>query len=551
MWSFEPRGELSLDRPESYLSVALFSMVGGVIAFLYESLRRVKARAESERNFVQTMLRSIGDGVIATDTLGRVTLMNFTAEAMTGWLQHEALGQPLATVFKIVNEHTRQPVENPVTKALREGVVVGLANHTLLLSRNGVERPVADSAAPIRDANGTVHGVILVFQDNTSARNAENSLRETDRQKDLFLAMLAHELRNPLAPIRTAVDLMQADGVDEETSGWALGLIDQQVTHLTRLVEDLLDVSRIIRGKIALRREPVELKTIVERVLSTQKPTIECDGHELIATIEDKAVWLDADPTRLEQILVNLINNACKYTERGGKIAVSAHIDNGDAYIRVRDTGVGMSPEMLRSLFGLFVQSERSLDRAKGGLGIGLALSQALARLHGGEIIAHSDGPGKGSEFTLRMPVLRDSRGPVDSSQPFNPLPVPPQKILLVDDNHSAAQLLQRVLQRYWNHQVEIAHDGKSALERAEAFDPDIVVLDVGLPVLTGLEVCERLRAMPQFADRPIIALTGYGSDEDREKTAAAGFSAHLVKPVSVHTLQELFKKLNLVGSGS
>ena len=304
--------------------------------------------------------------MIATDDRGRVLLMNSVAESLCGWSGAEAAGRPLDEVFRIVNEQTRATVESPARRVLGEGVVVGLAKHTLLIARDGTERPIDDSGAPIRGTGGGVDGVVLVFRDVTERRRAEDRIAEEGRRKDEFLAMLAHELRNPLAAIANAVQLLmhpEAEGVQE----WCREVIERQVRQLTRLVDDLLDISRISRGKIHLRQQQVELSTIIRSAAQAVRPLIDERGHELRLSLAPGPIELEADPVRLEQVLVNLFNNAAKYTEPGGLIEMEAVQELGHAVIRVTDTGIGIGPDLLPRVFDLFTQGDRSPARSEGG----------------------------------------------------------------------------------------------------------------------------------------------------------------------------------------
>jgi PAS domain S-box-containing protein len=373
---------------------------------------------------------------------------------------------------------------------------------------------------------------------------AESQLRaadlaEADRRKDEFLAMLAHELRNPLAPIRNALAILE-EGADAATIAQARQVAERQVRHMAHLVDDLLDVSRITRGKINLQKEPVDLATAVGRAVESARPLISARGHTIHVTLPPEPVSLLADPTRLEQILDNLLSNAAKYTEPGGRIGVSAERQGDEAVLRVRDTGVGIAPEMLPRVFDLFAQAERSLDRAEGGLGIGLTLVRSLVELHGGSVQANSDGLGHGSEFVVRLPAAGAAARRADqpsATAPGSGGPSAARRILVVDDNVDAAQSLATLL-KLWGHEVAVAHDGAGALEAARTQPPDVILLDIGLPGMSGLEVARQIRQEPR---RPLlVALTGYGQEQDRRRSVEAGFEAHLVKPVDLRELRRL-----------
>jgi CheY-like chemotaxis protein/two-component sensor histidine kinase len=371
-------------------------------------------------------------------------------------------------------------------------------------------------------------------------KRAEEALKEADRRKDEFLAMLAHELRNPLAPVRTALEIMRLRGTDDPDHERARDTIERQVQQMTRLVDDLLDVSRITRGKIKLQTEPVDLATVVARAVEISRPLIDARKHQLTVTLPPHPVLLDADLTRLAQVVANLLNNAAKYTERGGRIGLTVEKDGEEAVVRVRDTGVGIPAEMLSRVFDLFAQVDHSVDRSQGGLGIGLTLVKNLVEMHGGTVTAHSGGTGRGSEFVVRLPALAEVRSR-ESTQDVNGRPAAfhARRILIVDDNSDAVDMLATLL-RMTGHEVYTALDGSAAIEAARKCRPDVVLLDIGLPTMSGYEVCRRLR-QEHFANGPlIVALTGYGQDEDRRRTREAGFDRHLVKPVNLNTLEEL-----------
>jgi PAS domain S-box-containing protein len=487
---------------------------------------------------VEQIIRSMGDGLITTDLASRVTHVNPAAEVLTGWKNAEARDRPLDEVFAIFHETTRQLVESPVERALHENGIVRLPVRTMLRRKDGSEILVEDSAAPIRDEQGQNIGVVIVFRDGTPHKLTEEHLKEMGRRKDDFLAMLAHELRNPLAPIRTALDLLQMPQADAGTAAWAIGVMDSQVRNLKKLVDDLLDVSRVMRGNIELRREPVDVADMVRSIIETKRTSDGADQLTLTVETPAAAVWIEADRVRAEQIVVNLLNNACKFTPEGGSVKVTVETDGHDAIIRVSDTGVGMSPDVIHDIFGLFVQGDHSLDRADGGLGVGLALARSLAQMHGGDIMASSPGLGLGSEFVLRLPLSDKRATTAPASSSFEPIPMSPLRILVVDDNRGAATLLARLLARFWNHEVTTAYDGLMAEQTAESFRPDVIFLDIGLPTASGYEVAQRLRAREQFAETLIIALSGYGSEEDRQRALVAGFDDYLVKPAGVADLQ-------------
>jgi PAS domain S-box-containing protein len=828
MFSRTPLSEATLD--------AMASVAHGIASGIER--RRAQDLLSEQRERLRVTLASIGDAVITTDAQGRVTFLNRVAEALTGWPQGEAHGQPLEAVFPICHEQTRRPVENPVARVLREGRAVGLANHTVLLGRDGVERPIDDSAAPIEGPDGTTLGVVLVFRDVTEhrraeqelrqsearkgailetaldciitsdqhgrvlefnpaaertfgyrradvlgrdmadllipaavrerhrlgmapyldtgegpvlgkrvemqarradgtefpaelavtrispdgppqftaylrdiserkrgeavladqkrvlellvggaplpdvldalceviethspqqliatvllldedgqrlrsvagrrapadyaravdgvrvgpavgscgtaayrgepvvvadiatdplwadfkglalghglracwstpvfssqdkvlgtfavyyptprrphpdevrlvdiltrtagvaieRRRAEEALREADRRKDEFLATLAHELRNPLAPMRNALQVMQLAGGDVSAVAAAREMMERQMRHMVRLVDDLLDVSRITRGKLELRRQRVDLGAVLRTAVETSRPLIEAAGHALTTTLPPQPLFVDGDPVRLAQVFANLLNNAAKYTEPGGQIWLTAERQGSDAFVSVRDTGLGIPPEMLGTVFELFTQVDRTLEKAQGGLGIGLTLVRRLTEMHGGSVEARSEGPGRGSEFVVRLPVVL--AGPARDEGPAGGAGESSRRrILVVDDNRDSAMSLALMLQLMGN-EVRTAHDGLEAVQAAEVFRPDVGLLDIGLPRLNGYDAARRIRSQPWGRDVVLIAVTGWGQEDDRRRSKEAGFNFHMVKPVEPAALEKLLAGL-------
>ena len=936
----EPRGVITMDTARLAAGLVAFLFTGGLIIAIGEAMRRAQARAGERSETLRVTLASIGDAVITTNVDGRVTYLNAVAESLTGWTQREAAGQPLEDVFRIVNEESRRPVANPAVRALREGVVVGLANHTVLIRRNGGgELPIDDSAAPIRDEQGRVSGCVLIFRDVTAQRRtahdkagelltarllasivessddaivsksldgiiqtwnaaaervfgfsaaeaigrhislvipperlaeeehiistlksggridhfeterrrkdgqrilvslsvsplrdeagqvigaskvarditrqrqaeererqllaaaaaanvkfqaffeqgalfagimeldgtlveanrlswegcgftreqvigkpfwegpwwspsgalvqrikaaagqaaagttfrgempyfvgsgeqrladvtiqpirdesgkvlflapsgtditdrkraeadrqkfvtlvetspdfigisdlqgvpfyinraglemvglddleaarrvkvaefffpedqpriigeflprvlaqgrgeievrfrhfgtgearwmaykvlvlpdaegrpaafatvsqdvterkqlADNlrrlaaDLSEANRRKTEFLAMLAHELRNPLAPISNAVRALHAGGHDQQVVRSTLEMLERQVRQLGRLVDDLLDLSRVTRGKIALRKEPVELAPIVAQTVEAARALYGGLNHELSVSLPPHPVYLSADAARLAQVISNLLNNACKFTDQGGRVRLTVTQQDGQAIIRVRDDGIGISPDQLPHLFDMFIQVDTSLERTRDGLGIGLTLVKSIVEMHGGTVEARSEGLGRGSEFEVRLPVLAQPPRPAPAPDAEPARPAPSRRILIVDDNLDGADSLAMLLEDY-GHETHKAHDGLEALEAAERVRPDAILLDIGLPKLNGYEVCRRLREQPWGKQLMVVALTGWGQEEDRNRSQAAGFDSHLVKPVDLDLLTKLLASL-------
>ncbi len=699
---------------------------------LFESFdrRRLQDALAVERERLAVTLQSIGDAVIATDTEGRVRTLNRVAEELTGWSQAEACGRQLGEVFRIVNEVTGAPAEDPVRKVLERAVVVGLANHTALITRDGRRIAIADSAAPVRGLGGLL-GVVLVFRDVTAERQAEQerdltidflqlvnantttaglirsaaiffqrqsgceavgirlkegddypyceargfpqrflalesqlcardgegrvlrdgsgnpviecmcgnvirgradprmpfftengsfwtndttrllattqdadrqahtrnrcngegyqsvalvpmrvgverlgllqlndrrkgmfspesialwerlagylavavarsraeeALLEADRRKDEFLAVLSHELRNPLAPIRNGLYILERAAPGGEQARRAHATIDRQVGHLTRLVDDLLDVTRVVRGKVQLQRDRLEFGDLVRRAVEDHRHAFVASGVRLEARLHSEAMWLSADGTRIAQVVGNLLGNAAKFTPRGGRVELTLEREAGAALLRVRDTGVGITPEELTRLFQPFAQATQTLDRSHGGLGLGLALVKGLVELHGGTVSAASNGPGQGAEFTVRVPL---EPAPIQAASRAETLPFKRRRVLVIEDNVDAADSLKEVLELL-GHEVQVAFDGRSGLVAAREFRPDVVLCDIGLPEMDGYEVARQLRAHDAHRDVVLVALTGYALPEDRQRVAEAGFTHHVAKPPSLEALERV-----------
>jgi signal transduction histidine kinase/ActR/RegA family two-component response regulator len=376
-------------------------------------------------------------------------------------------------------------------------------------------------------------------------KRTEQALRDADRKKDEFLATLAHELRNPLAPIRNSVQILKAKGPPLPELQWARDVIDRQVHVMARLLEDLLDISRISHNMLELRRERIVLAAVVESAVETSRPVIEAGRHELTVTLPPEPIYLDADPVRLAQVFANLLNNAAKYTEKGGHIQLSAQRRGSEVIVSVKDDGIGISSEMLPRIFEIFAQAKRALVRSQGGLGVGLSLVKGLVELQGGSIVAQSGGQGQGSEFLVRLPVPAETPNRELSLPRENEgqRPVPSRRILIVDDNQDSADSLAMLL-RVMGHEVGTAYDGEEAIAAAEALRPEVVLLDIGMPRLNGYDACRRLREQPWGRGMFLIALTGWGQEDDRRQTEEAGFNHHIVKPVDAAALMKLLASL-------
>ncbi|WP_422929364.1 ATP-binding protein [Singulisphaera sp. PoT] len=634
-------------------------------------------------SWYQVTLAAIGDAVLTTDPIGLITYMNPVAESLTGWSATDAIGKPLEAVFRIVNEETRRPAEQPVRKVIDTGVVRGLANHTLLIARDGSELPIDDSAAPVWGEAGELVGVVMIFRDITERRRGEHlvalarefaegivttvrepmlvlnadlhvrsanrsfyetfqvqpsqtegrfvyelgdgqwnipalkvlleeivpnnstfddfevehdfesigprtmllnarrfppegkwdlillaiaditerkrfemeregllrdarearalaeadasKLAEADRHKNQFLTMLAHELRNPLAAVRNAVEVATRSGSKEDLE-WSRDVTARQVGNFAHLINDLLDVARVTEGKILLRKELFDPALVIRHAIEAVKPIVAQRKHELLLSFTSPDLKLEADSTRLEQILVNLLTNAAKYTPTGGRIQLIVGVEGKDVVFRVRDNGLGILPELLPRMFDLFAQGDRSLDRSEGGLGIGLTLVRSLAELHGGTVTASSDGPGKGSEFVVRLPAAEARAEAENAGTKAAEATTQSHRILVVDDNVDTATGMARLL-RFSGHEVWVAHSGEEALEVAREHRPEVMLLDLGLPGMDGYELATAIRGEGWSKDSVLIAVSGYGDDLARDRSRAAGFHHHLVKPVNFDTI--------------
>jgi PAS domain S-box-containing protein len=798
-----PRGELGLDIVANQVGFAAYLFTCGLITAFGDALRVARAREADAREVLQVTLHSIGDAVITTDLAGKVTYLNDVAQSLTGWSKLEAVGQPLENVFHIVNEATRARVGSPAQRALQEGVVVGLANHTVLVRRDGTECPIDDSAAPIKNERGAVSGCVLIFRDVTQQRQAarekqkqlltarrlasivessevaivgkrldgtietwnaaaerlfghkaadavgrhislvippdrmaeedhiiatlkqgrriehfetervradgsrvvisltvspikdddgrvigaskmarditrerqaeaernrlitlienskdfvgicdldgvpifvnreglsmvglesldaarrvttwdfffpedqarirdelfpaalqkghaeieirfrdfktgaarwmaykvvalgdeagkpvaigtvsqdithrkqlENNLRklatelsEADKRKDEFLATLAHELRGPLAPLASVLELWKRTSSAPQLRR-ARETMERQLGQMVRLVDDLLDLNRITRNRLELRKQRVDLATVIAHAVEASRPLIDTRGQKLVVTLPEKPCELYADPARLAQVFANLLNNSSKYTDSGGQILLSARWEGDAVVVSVRDTGIGIPPDKLDGVFEMFAQVDGALERSQGGLGIGLTIVKRLVDMHGGSVEAHSAGVGKGSEFVVRLPVTPSTLPASVATPRAEPSPAPSRKVLVVDDNVDSAESLGTLL-RLSGHRALLAHDGVGAIEVAERHRPDVVLLDIGLPQMNGYEVCRRLRELPGGKDLVVIAVTGWGQGDEPRKWHEAGFDAHLVKPARYDDVAALVSTLS------
>jgi PAS domain S-box-containing protein len=473
-------------------------------------------------------------------------VLDYNRQHPAGWNEILAIGEVLRTgqpelLINVTESARRAGLPNDQDRvqlledlALRSAISVPLKAHGRLF---GVLTFATAESRRTYDASDLHIAEDLAHRASTSLENARlyEDAREADRRKDEFLAMLSHELRNPLAPIRSGLDVLV---LEQCASPEMLQVMQEQVNHLVRLVDDLLDISRIVRGRIELRRERVDLNQIVQCAVNTMQSTLDRQQQRVELDLPEESPWLDADPVRLLQVVENLVNNASKYSEPSTTIRIHVHRDESLVHLHVRDEGIGISPELLPRIFELFTQAARSLDRSQGGLGIGLTLVKALVEMHHGAVSATSEGEGQGSEFSITLPIV--------SSEHAEPLaeqanaPVENCKILVVDDNKGNARIVAALLRRLGAHRIELAYDGAEALETLQRFRPDLVLLDIGLPRIDGFEVGRNIRRQQDLDSVLLVALTGYGQEEDRRRTRNIGFDLHLVKPVSLDQLREV-----------
>jgi PAS domain S-box-containing protein len=491
--------------------------------------------------YLQFIADTSAAGIAHCSADGRFLFVNKAYAARFGQTPEQLIGRP---VLEVLGEEAYETIRPFIERALAGE---SLQFETSINYKLAGWYYMHCAYTPEIDEQGRVVGWVAVTTDISDRYRLEQALREADRRKDEFLATLAHELRNPLAPIRNAIQILRLEGPPDLRLQWARDVIDRQVGQLTRIVEDLLDVSRITRGRIELRRERVELAAIVERALETSRPLLEAAQHRLTVDpceeSSESSLYVEADLTRMAQVVSNLLNNAAKYTRPGGHIQLSTGREDGFAVIRVRDDGVGIPWEMLRRVFDLFIQVDTSLERAQGGLGIGLTIAKSLVEMHGGTIEAASEGPGRGSEFAIRLPLAPEKALPLEPGDAKEDGCVSAGlRILVVDDNADSAESLA-VWLRLMGHETRTAHNGPEALDAAPAYRPDVIFLDIGMPGMSGYEVARRLRERPETSETSIVAMTGWGQEEDRRRSKEAGFDHHLVKPLEPESLTDLLAR--------
>lgn len=495
---------------------------------------------QKERDLLHTTLASIGDCVIVTDVDGRVTFMNEVASAVTGWTLEETKGRPLKEIFRIINEESRKPVDDPVEKVIRTGVIVGLANHTVLIRKDGSEVPIDDSGAPIRAPEGELEGVVLVFRDFSEIKEAQRQLlaaKETaeaaNRAKDNFIAMVSHELRTPLTPVLATLNLWE---MNEDLAADLMNdvqMLRRNIELEARMIDDLLDLTRISRGMLSFRSEIVDIHAALRQLVSLINSEIQGKRLNLTMQTAAKRHFVQTDATRLHQVIWNILRNAINFTDYKGSLGIETADDDGQIAITISDTGVGMSEETLARIFLPFEQADRARSEKYRGLGLGLSISYALVKQMGGSLTGESEGLGKGSKFTLHLPALEEGAAATVPEKKSAP-PTSKRSILIVEDHLDTALALTRLL-KVKGHDVRTASTVQAALAAFESGGIELIICDIGLPDGTGYDFLKTIRAK---SDVPAIALTGFGMTSDVDRAMQAGFDSHLTKPVDLTRLE-------------
>jgi PAS domain S-box-containing protein len=547
----EPRGSLGLEDARNVVGLLAYITTCGIIIGFGEAMRLSRRRVEelmqqqapssAAARLLASIVESSSDAIVSKSLDGIIQTWNDAANRLFGYTAEEAVGKPIALIIP----PDRAEEEQGIISRIRAGERV---EHFETVRRRSDGQPIRVSLtiSPIKDEAGRVVGASKIARDITDQKQIEERMyallgerSEADQRKDEFLATLAHELRGPLAPISNMLEIMKRADNDPAQLQQARRTLERQLPQLVRLVDDLLDVSRITRDRIELRKEPTALASIINHSVEICRPLAEFANHQLTVKLPSEPIYLLADPVRLAQVFSNILNNACKYTERGGRISLIAERQGSDVVVSVTDTGVGIPASQLDRIFEIFTQIDRTLERAQGGLGIGLMLVKRLVELHGGTVTARSEGLGRGTEFVVRLPVIVDMPEAISSQPTPEPTNASPRRVLVVDDNEDAASSLATLLNMTGN-ETEIAHDGLEAVQAAERFRPDLILLDIGLPKLNGFDVCQRIREQPWGKEMVMVALTGWGQEDDRRRSKQAGFDYHMVKPVDYAALMKL-----------
>ena len=545
-WSFMLEGGTEKLQAVAFtVAAAIATIAAWISARRHRSARRAQERLRRNAEAFYNLVHHSPFGVYIVDSQFRLVEVSAGSRKVFAGVE-PLIGRDFAEILRII---WPEPFASEAIDLFRRTLTTGLPYH----APNTTEQRQNIDATESYDWKieritlpDDQFGVVCHFYDATRLREVEQALRDADRRKDEFLATLAHELRNPLAPISHAVRYLAVAGPQSPDMVSAREVIDRQVTHMARLIDDLTEVSRITTGKLRLRRAPMDLRDCVRGALESCRTAYPEKNLHIRARLPEEPLPVEGDAVRLTQVIGNLLHNACKYTPEGGNIEVHARRTDSDVVVRVKDDGVGIAPEMLPQVYDMFVQGDQSLERSVGGLGIGLSLVKAIVEMHGGAVEAQSAGPGKGSEFIVHLPSadpagVAGKDGAPQPQERASSQTAAPLRLLIVEDNTDAARTLAKLL-RMGGHEVEVCHDGAAALEAGETFAPDAVLLDLGLPRMNGFDVCRAIRRAPWGREALVIAMTGWGAEEDRRKTQEAGFDEHLVKPVEYQQLMSLLE---------
>lgn len=513
----------------------------GVVLVLRDITER--RRAEKTQATLAAIVESSDDAIVSKDLDGRIMTWNVGAERLFGYRQEEVIGKSITLIIP----PDRMGEEAAILQRIRSGERVE-HYETVRVRKDGSHVDISLTVSPVKRADGTIVGASKIARDITERKKMERQLLEADRQKDNFIAIVAHELRNPLSPIRNAVKVLEIERPDDRDLLTYCELIDKEAMQINRLLDDLLDISRIATGKLSFQKEPIDIATVVNAAVETSRPMINEAGHNLTISLPAQPLMVEADPMRLAQVFSNLLNNASKFTESGGDIRVDVERQDSHAVLRIKDSGIGMAPELLNKVFDMFVQGETIAARGPGGLGLGLTLARDIVEFHGGTIEARSDGPGQGSEFVVTLPLLKIAAvasTEVAGSDPATTVAPRSQsrtRVVVIEDNKSHALSLQKLLQAM-GHEVRVAYDGVSAMKLLVNFVPDFALIDLGLPRINGYDLARWVREQSQLRRVTLIAQTGWGREEDRQQARDAGYDHHLVKPIDPQQLAAILSQ--------
>ncbi len=489
-------------------------------------------KAEEAQTLLAAIVKSSEDAIVTKTLEGRILSWNKAAERLFGYAPEEAIGKHITMLIPEDRYHEEDAIIAKLRRSERIDHYETVRRH-----KDGTPINISLSISPLYDKSGKIIGASKIARDITEQKRLKEALLEADRRKNEFLATLAHELRNPLAPIKNALHILQSPKANDEIRNEARNIMMRQTHQMERLINDLMDVSRVSQGKVELQNGLVALNDVIAVAVEIAKPLINEKGHCFIIKCPEEFIWLDADTVRLSQIFANLLNNAAKYTNPSGQIELTVTKDANTAIISIKDNGIGIPPEMLPSIFDMFVQVDNSLERKQGGLGIGLTLVKALVKLHGGTIVAMSQGIGTGTEFIVRLPLALKQSAKIEVKAPLR-ITAKSYRVLVVDDNEASTKTLAWSLE-LMGHEIYKAFSAHEALKLAKEINPDVIMLDIGLPDMNGYDLCRLLRQMPETKNTFMIAQTGWGQKEHRQQSKAAGFDYHLVKPVDMQLVEE------------